>query len=170
MLLNIDYFRDLSIETYEELIFVLRNEVFQIDQGVFQQDKYYNKIYILMNGEIELFFSLKNKDPIPVEKCNKRGQVFNQIGCLTMDKIVYSARAITSVTMITIGLSDLQDIMLRRKDLKKRIDYVIGKYTEPEDKPILDYSRNYFYQAQIEDWHQQHLDYMVKPAGASLYK
>ena len=28
MLLNIDYFRDLSIETYEELIFVLRNEVF----------------------------------------------------------------------------------------------------------------------------------------------
>lgn len=30
MLLNIDYFRDLSIETYEELIFIMRNEVFQI--------------------------------------------------------------------------------------------------------------------------------------------
>lgn len=35
MLLNIDYFRDLSIETYEELIFVMRNEVFQTGQGIF---------------------------------------------------------------------------------------------------------------------------------------
>ena len=31
MLLNVDYFRDLSIETYEELIFVMRNEVFQTE-------------------------------------------------------------------------------------------------------------------------------------------
>lgn len=69
MLLNIDYFRDLSIETYEELIFVLRNEVFQTGQNIFIQNKYYNKVHILINGEIEMFFSLKNKEPIFVENC-----------------------------------------------------------------------------------------------------
>lgn len=85
-----------------------------------------------MNGELEMFFSLKNKDPIIVENCSNRGQVFNQISCLTMDKIIYSARALTSVTMITIALSDLQDIMLRRKDLKKRIDNIVSLHQEPE--------------------------------------
>lgn len=61
-----------------------------------------------------------------------------------MDKIIYSARAVSSVTMMTIGLSDLQDIMLRRKDLKKRIEYVVNNYKDPEYKPMLDYSRTNF--------------------------
>ena len=103
-----------------------------------------------MNGELEMYFTMKNKDPIIVDNCQNRGQVFNQISCLTMDKIIYSARAVKSVTMITIGLSDLQDIMLRRKDLKKRIDYVVKKHSEPEFKPMLDYSRTYFFQTQLE--------------------
>jgi hypothetical protein len=64
-------------------------------------------VHILINGEIEMFFSLKNKEPIKVESCDTRGQVFNSISCLTMDKIIYSARAVSSVTMMTIGLSDL---------------------------------------------------------------
>lgn len=151
MLLNIDYFRDLSIETYEELIFVMRNEVFQTGQGIFQQNKYYNKIYILMNGELEMYFTLKNKDPIIVDNCQNRGQVFNQISCLTMDKIIYSARALKSVTLIAIGLSDLQDIMLRRKDLKRRIDMIQKKHSEPEFKPMLDYTSKYFFQTQLEE-------------------
>lgn len=81
------------------------------------------------------------------ELCNTRGQVFNSISCLTMDKIIYSARAVSSVTMMTIGLSDLQDIMLRRKDLKKRIEYVVNNYKDPEQKPMIDYSRTNFQQA-----------------------
>ena len=65
-------------------------------------------MHILINGEIEMFFSLKNKEPITVEElCSTRGQDFNSISCLTMDKIIYSARAVSSVTMMTIGLSDL---------------------------------------------------------------
>lgn len=107
-------------------------------------------MHILINGEIEMFFTLKNKDPIIVENCQTRGQVFNQISCLTMDKIIYSARAVSSVTMMTIGLSDLQDIMLRRKDLKKRIDYIVNKYKEPEFKPMLDFSSTNFQQAQLD--------------------
>lgn len=103
-----------------------------------------------MNGELEMFFSLKNKDPIFVDICKSRGQAFNMISCLTMDKIIYSAKAITSVTMITINLSDMQDIMLRRKDLKKRIDGIVSQYSEMEKKPMLDYSRTYFYQTEIE--------------------
>ena len=128
MLLNIDYFKDLCIETYEELIFVMKNEVFQSGQSIFVQNKYYNKVYILISGEMQMFFTLKGKEPIKVDTCSTRGQVFNQISCLTMDKIIYSAKAESSVTMITIGLSDLQEIMLRRKDLKKRIDYIVNMH------------------------------------------
>ena len=73
-----------------------------------------------------MFFSLKGKDPIKVDNCTTRGQVFNQISCLTMEKIIYSAKAESSVTMLTISLSELQEIMLRRKDLKKRIDYIVN--------------------------------------------
>lgn len=60
LLLNIDYFRNLSIETYEELIFHMQSEVFQAGYQIFQQNKYYNKVYLLVNGEVELFFALKN--------------------------------------------------------------------------------------------------------------
>ena len=133
----------------------MRNEVFQTEQGIFTQNKYYNKIYILMNGELEMYFTLKNKDPIIVDNCSNRGQVFNQISCLTMDKIIYSARAVKSVTLISIGLSDLQDIMLRRKDLKKRIDMIVKRHAEPENKPYLDYTSRYFYQTQLEEGHQR---------------
>jgi len=74
--LNIDYFRDLSTESYEELIFIMKTETFQAGHHVFQQNKYYNKIFILVNGDIELFFALKNKD-IPVETISSRGCVLN---------------------------------------------------------------------------------------------
>lgn len=104
-----------------------------------------------MNGELEMYFTLKNKDPIIVDNCQNRGQVFNQISCLTMDKIIYSARALKSVTLIAIGLSDLQDIMLRRKDLKRRIDMIQKKHSEPEFKPMLDYTSKYFFQTQLEE-------------------
>ena len=75
-----------------------------------------------------------------------------------MDKIVYSARAISSVTMITLNLSDLQDIMLRRKDLKKRIDNVVNQYTDMEAKPMLDFTRTYFCQDWIESKERGEVD------------
>jgi len=54
----------------------MKTETFQAGHHVFQQNKYYNKIFILVNGEIELFFALKNKD-IPVETISSRGCVLN---------------------------------------------------------------------------------------------
>ena len=93
---------------------------------------------------MELFFALKN-NTIKIETLTERGTVMNQVNCLTMDKITYSARAVNSVTLLTISLQDIQDIMLRRKDLRKRIDRVIKLQTESEVKVMIDYTRNTFY-------------------------
>ena len=77
--------------------------MFQAGYQIFQQNKYYNKVYILVTGQVELFFALKNKD-IKIETIKHRGCVMNQTNCLTMDKITYSARAVDSVTLLTISL------------------------------------------------------------------
>ena len=74
----------------------------------------------------------------------------NQISCLTMDKITYSAKAVTSVSLLTISLQDFQDIMLRRKDLRKRIDKVVKFYTESDYKPMIDYTRGVFYEKKLK--------------------
>lgn len=74
----------------------------------------------------------------------------NQINCLTMDKITYSARAVNSVTLLTISLQDIQDIMLRRKDLRKRIDRVTKFQTETDFKVMIDYTRNVFYSRDLK--------------------
>jgi hypothetical protein len=60
-------------------------------------------VYILVNGEIEMFFQLKNKD-IKIETLKERGCVMNQVNCLTLDKITYSAKAVNSVTLLTLSL------------------------------------------------------------------
>ena len=68
-----------------------------------------------------------------------------------MDKITYSARAIDSVTLLTISLQDIKDIMLRRKDLRKRIDKVTKFHTESECKVMIDYTRNVFYDRELKE-------------------
>lgn len=96
-----------------------------------------------------MFFALKNKD-LKIETLKDRGCVMNQVNCLTMDKITYSARAIDSVTLLTISLQDIQDIMLRRKDLRKRIDRVTKMQTESEMNVMIDYTRNTFFQRDLK--------------------
>ena len=71
-LLNIDYFRDLSVETYEELIFHLVTETYQANDEVLKQNNHYNKIFILVHGEVELYFGLRNKE-IKIDTLDIRG-------------------------------------------------------------------------------------------------
>jgi len=77
----------------------------------------------------------------------EEGCVLNSICCITQDKIAFSARALNSVSIISISLADLSQIMTKRQDLKKKINYYHTKNTEMEgvNKPLLDYSRRKFY-------------------------
>ena len=88
-----------------------------------KQNNHYNKIYILVHGEVELYFGLRNKE-IKIDILDIRGQVMNQICSITGEKINYTARAIESCTFLTLSILDIQDIMLRRADLRKRIQKI----------------------------------------------
>lgn len=105
-LLNVDYLRNLSIETYEELIIYLNHENFQAGEQILNQGMVYDKVYILASGEIELYFKLKDKE-VHLDTLNIQGCVLNQISNLFLDKIGFSARAKDSVTVICITLQDL---------------------------------------------------------------
>lgn len=117
-----------------------------------------------------MFFKLKNKD-IEIETLTDRGSVMNQINCLTLDKITYSAKAVDSVTLLTLSLQDIQDIMLRRKDLRKRIDKVIKEQSESQYKIMIDYTRNVFYSRELmrQKWDKQYggqdADYVKSKMG-----
>lgn len=114
------------------------------------QGKYYNKIFILVTGEVEIYFDLKKKI-INIENLSKRGQVLNELSCITLNKIKYSAKAVESCSFLTISLADLQDIMLRRKDLRKRIDKTIAKNEEAQYNLMIDYTRGTFYEKDLEE-------------------
>lgn len=101
-----------------------------------------------MTGEVELYFDLKKKI-INIETIDKRGQAMNEISCITMNKIKYSARAVESCQFLTLSLQDIQDIMLRRKDLRKRIEKVIEKNKDAEYAMMIDYCRGTFYEREL---------------------
>lgn len=63
-------------------------------------------MFILASGEIELYFHLRHKD-IVFDKLVEEGCVLNSICCITQDKIAFSARALNSVSIISISLADL---------------------------------------------------------------
>ena len=71
--------------------------------------------------------------------------MFNQIGCLTKDKITYCAKASTSVTLVSLQLSDIQEIAKKRKDIRSIVKRVIKAYSDDFNKPLIDYSSSKFY-------------------------
>lgn len=126
----------------------MQTETVQAGYQIFTQGKYYDKIYILVTGEVELYFDLK-KTRLGVENLWKRGQIMNEISCLTKNKIKYSARAVKSCTFLTLAHHDINDIMLKCKDLRRRIEGVIAKNHNAEFDLFLDYTRTPFYAKQL---------------------
>lgn len=49
----------------------------------------------------------------------------NEISSMTKNKIKYSARAVKSCTFLTLSYHDINDIMLKCKDLRRRINNLI---------------------------------------------
>tara|TARA_B110000285_G_C14553802_1_gene350420 strand:+ start:295 stop:531 length:237 start_codon:yes stop_codon:yes gene_type:complete len=72
-----------------------------------------------------MFFQLKDKE-LQIDQISDAGCVFNQYGCLTNDNVTYNARAITSVSLVTLHMSDIQEIMLKRRDIKTVIKKIIS--------------------------------------------
>ena len=66
------------------------------------------------------------------------------------DKIGYSARAVTSVSLIVINLIDLTYIWMKNKDLKRQVDKVKARYMDEFDRPRLDYTRRSFFELGYE--------------------
>jgi CRP-like cAMP-binding protein len=141
--LNIDYFRGLAMETYEELINIMKSEVYQTGEIILNHNSAYDRIFILHQGEIELYFPLKN-DIIEIDTLNEPGCVMNQIGCVIREKISYTAKALKSASLFTISYQDLLEIANHRKDLRKRLDMVVDKNNE-RSKPIIDFTSRRFY-------------------------
>lgn len=70
----------------------------------------------------------------------------NEISCMTKNKIKYSARAVKSCTFLTLSYHDINDIMLKCKDLRRRITNLIENNSNAEFDLILDYTRTPFYE------------------------
>ena len=145
-LLNVEYFRDLSVETYEELILNLQQEVYQSGEQIIKQGEYYDRVFILASGEVELYLQLPYKE-IPLELISEVGCTINQVSCIVQEKIGFSARAVKSVQLLSISMRNLNLIMSRRKDLKKKVSKC-AKENTLEERPvleILDYTRRKFW-------------------------
>lgn len=142
-LLNIPYLRDLEVETYEELIIYLRSDSYQTGEVIIEQNTVYDRVFILCSGEMELFFQLRHKN-IEFDVLRETGCAINSISCITQDKIAFSARALSSVSIMSFSLQDVQTLISRRRDLKKQIKSVTNYYKVEENKILLDYSRRRF--------------------------
>lgn len=90
----------------QELTIILTPEIFDENQEIFKEGDIPGKIYILVQGTLELYLTITDGELIlDTLKCS--GSVLNQVSILTKLKMTYSVRAKTDVEMLTITKEDL---------------------------------------------------------------
>jgi len=61
---NINYIKDLTFESLEELSYQLNHEFFEEGQILFKYGDDIDKVYILADGEIDVYLPLNDEDLI----------------------------------------------------------------------------------------------------------
>ena len=90
---------------------------------ILTQNIFYDRVFIVQKGELELSFHLTFKE-IPFDVLTEEGCTINSTSCLIKEKIHFSAKAVIPVTMLSICLADIQAIANRRADLRKSIKLI----------------------------------------------
>ena len=60
----------------------------------------------MVSGKVEIFFGVSDGDLV-VDTLQESGCVMNQVSIISLQKITYSARAVTDCEMLTISKKDL---------------------------------------------------------------
>jgi len=134
---NINYLKEISQVTLEELTYKLGHEFFEEGQVIFKNGDEISKIYILANGTVDTYVSLSDEDLI-LDKLKIQGTVFGQFTILDKEKITYSARATSETNMLVLDKAHLQKHREDYKDLNEALSRTMDMIKE-EGMPMLDY-------------------------------
>lgn len=88
---------------------------------IFKNGGEIGKVYILASGEIEIYLTTADEDLI-LDTCKENGCLMGQFTILEPNRLItYSARTISSVTMLELSTSKIEQTCELFKDLQQSI-------------------------------------------------
>lgn len=136
-LLTIQYLRSLNDDSMEELTYKIGHEFFDEGQIIFKYGDDINKLYILIDGSINVYVSLNDEDLI-LDTLDQPGTVFGQFTILDKSFAGYSARTTSETNMLVIDREFLWQLRRTLPDLDESLKEAMDKLAE-HGMPLLDY-------------------------------
>lgn len=109
LLLSIDYMRDLSEDSIEEISYYLKQVEYEKDKLIFRAGDPVNNIYFITNGRIKISVTL-NDTEIAIETLY-RGCCIGSIGIVGSYNHNFTARAETKVTLLMLSKDDFKTLL-----------------------------------------------------------
>ena len=149
---NIVYLKYLPDKAKNELILLLKHELFDENQDLFKQNEECKKLYILVKGRIEIYLSTSEGELI-MDLLEEPGCILNMISVLEKYKTTFSARAKSDLECLTISEKEFSEFRGRNNmsSIRKLIQDFREKQLVPrklndrnERMYFLDYQRQSF--------------------------
>ena len=137
LLKNIGYFKDLSSQSLDELVYKLKLEAFEEGQVIFKIGEKIEKIYILADGLVNTYMQLNDEDLV-LDSLQIPGSTLGQYSFLKKSPLTYSARAAQATNLLVLHTDQINKMRAQLPEL----DMAINSFSEEivvKGMPMLDY-------------------------------
>lgn len=135
---NIDFLNNkVDDDTIEEITYKVRLDNYNADNYIFKQSQRWKEIFIVVNGEIDIFINNNKIYDIHMDTLYS-GCTIGSYTCLTEDDYSISAKAKTDWTVIVIDKTQLESLRKEYEDINTSITEY-EEYIRENGLPFLDY-------------------------------
>mmetsp|Transcript_41304 Transcript_41304/g.62908 ORF Transcript_41304/g.62908 Transcript_41304/m.62908 type:complete len:172 (-) Transcript_41304:761-1276(-) len=123
---NIPFMKYLPDKVLDELTIIMKQEFFDENFEIMKQGEYSGKIYILVQGKIEIY--VPTSEDLILDILEEPGCILNQVSVISNFKVSYCARAKTDLECLTISIDDL--MTYKKKSQMTSLNYAIDDFVD----------------------------------------